>query len=209
MLARARAMTIGVVFVIACGARTELEVGVIEDASVGVDAFVEARADIADAGDASDATDASDAADAVDASPPCAFGTVVSDVFGAVVDFNGGATLPAGHYRITYVDGCMKYSGDQGWTVNAYAEGAGSDQYWLVDGNHDDIVVPPGSVGFMVGDGAYADFDACVAANVVLAPLDFDFDGGVLGVWLDDDPYTDNIAGENGRNPTWKLMCAD
>jgi hypothetical protein len=200
------AVGVAIAVVAACGARTELEVGVLGGAGAGVDASFEARDAVADSRETSDAFDAMDA---VEASAPCDFGIVVSDVFGSVVAFNGGAALPAGHYRITYVDGCMKYSGDQGWTVNAYAEGAGSDMYWLVDGNHDDVIMPPGTVGFIVGDGAYADFDDCVAANIVLAPIDFDFGGGVLGVWLEDDPYADNVAGENGRNPTWKLTCSN
>lgn len=189
----------------ACGGRTGLEVGFVEKVAANMDASLEASVDVADATETSNGFDA---ADATGASAPCDFGTVVSNVFGAVADFNGGGSLPAVHYRITYVDGCMKYAGDQGWTVNAYAEGTGSDMYSLVDGNHNDVVVPPGTVGFVVGDGAYADFDDCVAANFVLAPIDFDFGGGVLGVWLDDNPYSDNVVGENGRSPTWKLTCA-
>ena len=31
--------------------------------------------------------------------------------------------LPAGRYRVEYVDGCLKYSGSQGWSLNAYADG--------------------------------------------------------------------------------------
>jgi hypothetical protein len=26
-----------------------------------------------------------------------------------------------------------------------------------------------------------------------------------IGVWLQDSPYTDNLAGQDGRNPNWKL----
>jgi hypothetical protein len=44
-----------------------------------------------------------------------------------------------------------------------------------------------------------------VTANQALPPLDFEFDGGVLGVWLQDSPYSDNLAGENGKNPAWTL----
>jgi hypothetical protein len=35
------------------------------------------------------------------------------DLFGAPTYFNDGKPVPAGRYLMTYVDGCMKYSGDQ------------------------------------------------------------------------------------------------
>jgi hypothetical protein len=129
-----------------------------------------------------------------------------SDVFGTIVRFAGGKSLPAGHYRVEYVDGCMKYSGNQGWSVHAYRDG--TDAWWLVgETTSDRIVMPPGTVGFLVGAGGFATFDACVAANRNLAAaVEFDFKGGRLGVWLRDDPYVDNIAGENGRNPRWKIL---
>jgi hypothetical protein len=147
----------------------------------------------------------------VESAAPCDFGTVVSDVFGSVVQFNFGNPVPPGRYRITYVDGCMKYSSSQGWTVNAYAAGdpSGTDRYWLVGPGMTELVVPPGTVGFLIGSGGFADFDACVTANLSLPPIDFDFTGGVIGVWLDDDPYSDNVAGLNGRSPTWRLTLPE
>ncbi len=63
----------------------------------------------------------------------------------------------------------------------------------------------PGTVGFLVGSGGFATFDECVAANQLVAPIEFAFDGGPIGVWLEDYPYTDNLAGMNGRNPKWDL----
>jgi hypothetical protein len=38
--------------------------------------------------------------------------------------------------------------------------------------------------------------------------VDFDFAGGELGVWLEDNPYSDNVPGLNGRSPAWRLTCA-
>jgi hypothetical protein len=144
--------------------------------------------------------------------PPCADGTVVGsvvgDIYGNVVLFAGGASLPAGSYRITYVDGCMKYSGDQNWTVNA-TDAADRYTWWLVDGSSDDLLVPPGTVGYLPGAGGYDTFDACVAANAILPPVDFDFAGGQLGVWLEDSPYSDNVAGDDGRNPSWSITCGN
>lgn len=183
----------------ACGARTEL--GVVStdaalDSHTGVEAGLDAGADASVA----------DALDALgpDAPSVCDFGTEVADPFGAVVFWNGGAPLPAGHYRITYVDGCLKYSPNQGWTVNAYANGP--DTLYLVGDNASPVAPAPGTVGFLDGQGGFASFDACVAANVSQdAPLEFDFAGGALGLKLADDPYGDNIAGENGRSPTYRL----
>jgi hypothetical protein len=182
---------------VACGARTEL--GVIEsDASLAPDAH-DASVDVHDA-----SVDVHDAAtDEATVPPVCDYGTLVADVFGATTWWNGGAPVPAGHYRVTYTDGCMKYSSSQGWTINAYANGP--DTLYVVTANDTPVATAPGTVGFFVNQGAFASFDACVAANQNDAPLDFDFAGGPIGLHLVDDPYTDNVAGESGRNPTYHL----
>src|SRR5258708_8342296 len=83
----------------------------------------------------------------------------------------------------------MKYSTNQAWSVNAYAPAQGPDTYWLVDGLRNDVIVPPGTVGFLAGAGGYANFADCVAANLKPPPIDFHFAGGVLGVLLQDRPY--------------------
>jgi hypothetical protein len=126
------------------------------------------------------------------------------DLFGQIVYFDNGKMLPAGHYRVQYVDGCMKYSSAQDWAVQAYADG--SDAFWLVGATSANrILILPGTVGFMVGSGGFATFDECVAANLALPPEEFDFAGGPIGVWLSDSPYSDNVAGTGGRNPKWSL----
>jgi hypothetical protein len=127
------------------------------------------------------------------------------DILGAVVRFAGGQRLPAGRYRVEYVDGCLKYSGSQGWSLNAYADG--HDGWWLVgETTVDRVVVLPGTVGFIVGAGGFSTFGACVAENRTLPPIEFTFGGGKLGVWLADRPYHDNLSGEDGRNPVWRLI---
>ena len=177
--------------VLGCGARTELDVPGASDA-----ALAEAQTP-RDAGQDV----------ALDSPAACDFGNVTSDPFGATVSWNGGAPLPAGHYRVTYVDGCMKYSTAQGWTVNAYANGP--DTLWVV-GSGARLAPAPGTVGFLVGQGGFSTFDACVSANESEdAPLELDFAGGTLGLELADSPYADNVAGESGRNPTYRLSsCA-
>ena len=141
----------------------------------------------------------------------CSFGAASSQatandlsLFGTPSDFNDGQPIPAGTYVVTYVDGCIKYGGGQGWTVNAYA--SGTDAWWLIGATTSDkILVLPGTAGYAPDAGAYADFDSCVAASLLSAPVMFTHKGGVLGVWLQDSPYSDNTAGENDRNPTWRL----
>jgi hypothetical protein len=141
----------------------------------------------------------------------CSFGAATSQatasdlsLFGTPAYFNDGQPIPAGTYVVTYVDGCLKYGGGQGWTVNAYANG--SDGWWLIGATTSDkILVLPGTDGYAPDAGAYADFDSCVAASLLSPPVMFQHPGGVLGVWLQDSPYSDNTAGENDRNPTWRL----
>jgi hypothetical protein len=155
-------------------------------------------------------SDGSSGDDAGDASGNCSFGTAANlatdqslNLFGDIVYFGGGAVLPAGRYRVTYLDGCMKYGGGQDWTIHAYADG--HDAWWFGAASGNQLVMPPGTFGYSTGTGAYANFADCVTANQALAPKEFDFAGGQLGVWLQDSPVSDNLAGEDGRNPKWKL----
>jgi hypothetical protein len=67
------------------------------------------------------------------------------------------------------------------------------------------ILIPPGTTGRVPGAGAYASFDDCVLANRALPPVEFEFEGGTVGVWLNDTPYTDNVFGRDSRSPTWSL----
>jgi hypothetical protein len=147
-----------------------------------------------------------------DAATSCSFGEVASEataddlsLFGTPVYFNGGMPLPAGTYVVSYVDGCMKYSAAQDWTVNAYADG--SDGWWLIGtSTADKKLVLPGNIGFLVGQGGFSMFEDCVTASKAAPPETFEHAGGQLGIWLQDDPYTDNLAGEGGRNPKWSLV---
>lgn len=119
------------------------------------------------------------------------------NLFGDVVYFAKGKSLPAGRYRVAYEDGCMKYNFLFAWSVNSHA---GSDGWWLVgETSQDRVVVLPGKADSAV------DFSECVASNKQLPAKEFDFPGGKLGIWLNDTPYQDNISGEGGRNPKWKL----
>jgi hypothetical protein len=150
-------------------------------------------------------------ADAGSPDAGCGLGTAASlaspgnlNLFGEIAYFNDAGVLAPGHYAVQYVDGCMKYGGGQDWTIHAYADG--HIAWWLVGATSSQrYLEPPGTSGYSVATGAYAAFGDCVAANLLLPPLEFDFDGGVLGVWLLDSPYSDNMAGEGGRNPAWSL----
>jgi hypothetical protein len=132
------------------------------------------------------------------------------DLFGKIIYFakdrdGNPQALPKGHYRASYEDGCMKYNNVFMWTVNASA----SDGWWLVgDSSADRVTLLPGTYPKLVIDG-YSDFEECVNANKKLAPVEFDFGGGKLGIWLDDTPYQDNQAGESGRNPKWSLTLLE
>lgn len=183
----------------ACGARTEL--GVREELDAAHDVAIDHHD--ADTPDAPNIPDVSIPDVSVPETPAiCDYGTIVADVFGSVVYWNNGF-VPAGHYRVTYVDGCMKYSSSQDWSVNAYANGP--DTLFIVTSNAT-LGAAPGTVGFIQGQGGFKNFDDCVSANLANdVPFEFDWSGGSLGLALSDNPYTDNVAGENGRSPTYRL----
>jgi hypothetical protein len=128
-------------------------------------------------------------------------------LFGQISYFGGpDLVLPAGRYRISYVDGCMKYAPGQAWTVHAIG---GSFAWWIGTARNDARVQPPGTTGHQLNNGGFADFADCVAANKLRPPVELDFAGGKLGVWLADSPFDDNVTGEDGRNPTWSIALAD
>jgi hypothetical protein len=188
-----------------CGSRTS------------VDAIDGRRSDAGDArSDAGDArSDASDGiGEANDAPITCAIdeATTRDPTVGVPVYFNGGNSLAPGTYEVEYVDGCMKYSGGQGWTVNAY-DPPECCNWWIIgETTSDRKIEPPGAVGFLVGAGAYENFEDCVTASKMAPPRRFAHTGGKLGIWLQDIPYTDNIKGIDGRNPKWRLTripCVD
>ncbi|HMJ14292.1 MAG TPA: choice-of-anchor Q domain-containing protein [Polyangiaceae bacterium] len=123
------------------------------------------------------------------------------------VYFNGGSSLPAGTYQLSYVDGCMKYSGNYAWTIHTgSALSPLPAKWWLVrESPTERVLVPPGTVGYLPSNGAFADFAACVAANQEQPPIRFQHPGGRLAIWLSDDNYPDNVGGLDGRNPKWRL----
>lgn len=122
------------------------------------------------------------------------------NLFGQIVYYEDGGALPPGHYEAKYLGGCMKYDFLFNWQVQASWADAGGGGFWFVgDTSNDRIVMAPGVTM------SFADFDACVAANLTAPPEDFEFDGGKLGVWLNDNPYSDNVAGGDGGNPSWQL----
>lgn len=121
------------------------------------------------------------------------------DLFGQVTYFAKGTSLPAGRYRVSYVDGCMKYNAILPWTVNQSSPPSG---WWLVGtSTSDKVTLLPG----VVSNDFFGTFESCVSASKSMPVVEFDFTGGKLGLWLDDAPYQDNAAGVDGRNPKWQL----
>jgi hypothetical protein len=133
-----------------------------------------------------------------------ALGEITPDILGTPMYFGNGASLPAGRYRISYVDGCLRYEGPWAWSVN------GLDTYEYVvfaETTANVLAVAPGTLasGFFGAALDYPEFDACVAANLALPPLELDFAGGRLGIWQNDFKPDDNMPGPDGRSPTWQL----
>ena len=180
----------------------------------------------ADAGSADAATLDAGSADAgsadatlPDAAPPtCDLGTATNaaavadpNLFALVIHFAGGASLPAGTYRVDYVDGCMKYASTLWWSI--HGRGDGSVAWWLVGGaGADRLALLPGTFGLLPGtagptgdrDG-FENFAECVAANLLVEPLLYTHAGGPLGLVAADIAFADNVSGEDGRNPRWRL----
>ncbi|HEX2678854.1 MAG TPA: hypothetical protein VHM19_19515 [Polyangiales bacterium] len=133
------------------------------------------------------------------------------DIFGMPTYFAGGAALPAGKYRLTYVDGCLRYQGggfagpadDWDWTV----QGAVTYQFLIIgETTAQTLGAPPSATGQVAfGGTTYKVFEDCVNANLTSTPLELDFAGGKLGIWQNDFQPSDNVPGPDGRTPTWEL----
>lgn len=142
--------------------------------------------------------------------------------------FAGGASLPQGRYRISYVDGCCTAGSPTilgsdaaaadwgiGWAVNTQADTPGPASVSLFDESGKALLVAPGLAGSFTDEKtAFSSYAACVAANCKEPPKDFDFAGGKLGIArdlggaagaVDDSPG--ELAG--GRNPTFRLSRVD
>jgi hypothetical protein len=119
----------------------------------------------------------------------------------AVAYFADGGPLAPGHYSVTYVSGCVKYNGYSNFTVN----GQSTFEYLIVGADTSNpIGVAPGTVALGIPFG-YVDIASCEAANLALAPVTFDFDGGKLGIYSNDFQPSDNVVDPDAGAPTWRL----
>ncbi len=154
----------------------------------------------------------------VDAAKYCSLGVARGDTTGGTVKLfdKQGNPLPSGHYRISYVDGCMQYGGGQSFTVHAYEPGADAAAYatWILTNDETNGVTglqPVQLPGIWIfgGDAAApagGAYEACVALSKTWAPVEFEYDAGAkLGVVVNDNPLGDNVAGPDGGDPTWRL----
>lgn len=162
---------------------------------------------------------------------PCNIGSQViatqgddPSVGNVINPFNNGQPLPAGNYRVTYIDGCMKYNYNQWWAVNAREN---ANRWFVVaDGDRSARVAKlPGSIGYSANGGCPRDnlpnctgdingfetYAECVADNKAAAATNYvEFSLAsptVIGSWLADNPYSDNVSGSSvgGIGPIWKL----
>jgi hypothetical protein len=113
--------------------------------------------------------------------------SVTPDIFSAgVSNFNGGASFPSGVYTLIYVNGAMKLSAGNGYSCYSYV---------VTDGVGNTLAAP----GIVA---QYATQALCEAANGGMQ-VTYNHAGGTIGVYLQDSPYNDNVAG--APNPTYRL----
>lgn len=109
-----------------------------------------------------------------------------------MTNFAGGAGLPAGTYRISYVTGALRYGPSFNFSVNFDV-----NYFYYITAGGADFNPAPGLTT------QYASQAACQAANAGLFVDVVISAGTVLGVRLLDGAYGDNIAGS--PNPTFLL----
>lgn len=178
-----------------------VEVDAGTDAGGAVDGGTDAGTDDAGDGDGGSLVDAGTDAGI----PPCGtrtrVGTAVGDLTSGDAVYFSEDAVPAGDYRINYLGGCMRYSPSQGVTVNA-SESATGPAWFLVENDRDGARLP-GTVGIVVGSGAFATEAECIGASRILASARIAIPAPRrIGVRLVDTGYGDN-SGE--VPPTWEL----
>lgn len=150
----------------------------------------------------------SDAGETQEAAAPCRLPEGVSlpedlsaevqgDPLAPVVYYAGGARLPGGRYRVSYLQGCFSCC------VTLL------DEFWLVGANVLTMIMrlPGGSdMGLDVAPVA-----SCPVRGAPYPDVDFDFEGGKLGIWFTDAVALDNVDGDGagGPNPTWRLTLLE
>ena len=155
---------------------------------------------------------------AVDAGRYCDLGLARGDALGGQPAFfdKQGNPLPSGHYRIRYVDGCMRFGGGQSFTVHAYEPTPDAAAYATWFGVSSDGGSPsfesvrlPG-IWIFGADASTPDasdtYTSCVELSKQRPPTEFEYDAGrKLGVQINDSPLGDNAIGPDGGTPTWQL----
>lgn len=106
--------------------------------------------------------------------------------------FSSGATFPAGDYKVEYVNGALKYNASNDWQLNE----SPAHGYYVTYNNGTSNINAPGDMAEYV---AQVDLEAANAGAFVT----FHHSGGMIGVYLFDDPYGDNTGGS--PNPTFRL----
>lgn len=152
---------------------------------------------------------------------------LTGDPGGSVRWFANGAPLPAGRYRIEYIDGCVRYLSsvfpDQsdlcGYTIHATTsdDAMGLGAFWLIAADLTLVTMPPGTSGVLIGSGssdlygAYATYEQCVEANCGMAAREFQFSGGVLALSNSAIPPPESVAEflPGQRAPTFRLSYLD
>jgi hypothetical protein len=124
--------------------------------------------------------------------------TVTPDILsGAVSYFNTNA--PAGNYKVSYVNGALKYSPTQGWALNV-RNPPNNEGYVIYYTGPEGTQLPLNFPG--TNDNTFPSQAAVEAANAGVS-ITFQHYGGAIGIYLFDSIYGDNVAGS--PTPTFQL----
>ena len=127
------------------------------------------------------------------------YGNVTPSIFDDTVSYwNNGDDLPAGKYKVTWVEGCMRYGPTGLWGVNAQNILNPNDPHKFQVSRELDSDVP-------LDKCPHCDYATQADAEAAEGTWEttFDFVGGKMGCYLFDDPYRDNAAGD--ITPTFNL----
>lgn len=129
------------------------------------------------------------------------WGNVTPDINSGTRSYwNLAQDIPAGNYRIAYVNGAVRYNASGEWWLN-HDNNSPFGGYRIAYNNDAATAVFPGTASST--DGTHFFSQAEVEAANAGRSITFAHTGGRIGVYLSDQPYADNLPGS--PNPTFKL----
>lgn len=129
---------------------------------------------------------------------------------GEVSYFASGESLLQGKYRVVYLKGALRYSTtnqkDKKWRINKTIKDLARSGFNIVNGNINKFSADKKGEFYAIAPGGFKGYEGIYKPERRNARkfVDINHTGGKIGIFLNDNDYSDNLAGD--PSPTFCLM---